>query len=63
MKIEADFDACDAHGTCVDACPEVFDLTDDDELVILNYNPDESLRESVVAAVNSCPKAALRVVG
>jgi ferredoxin len=59
VKVIVDFDLCDAHGTCVDACPEVFDLDDDDNLHILNENPGEELRGKVQAAVRGCPKAAI----
>ena len=30
MKVVVDELRCDAHGVCVDACPEVFALSDDD---------------------------------
>lgn len=60
MKVTADESLCDGHGLCVAACPEVFSLGDDDDLVtILIENPDESLREEVTQAVASCPKTAL----
>ena len=45
MKVVVDELRCDAHGLCVDACPEVFALDDDDDLVrVLVDEPDESLR-------------------
>ena len=39
--------------------PEVFELTDDDELILLDEHPDESLRDAVVAAVRQCPRQAI----
>jgi len=64
MKVTVDEYRCDAHGVCVDACPEVFALSDEDDTVtVLNDQPDESLRESVDAAVAACPKAAISVEG
>ena len=33
MKVIVDELRCDAHGVCVDACPEVFALDDDDDVV------------------------------
>ena len=45
---------------CVDACPEVFALSDDDDKVrVLVEEPDESLREQVHRASVVCPKAAI----
>jgi len=62
MKVKVDEYLCDAHGVCVDTCPEVFALDDDDDIVtVLNPEPDESLREAVNRAANMCPKAAITV--
>ena len=62
MKVVVDMSLCDAHGTCVDLCPEVFELDDEDELHILDEAPEEVLREKVLAAARSCPKAAITIV-
>ena len=62
MKVVIDELRCDAHGTCVEACPEVFALDDSDDLVrVLQPEPDESLRSKVQKAVQVCPKAAIKV--
>jgi ferredoxin len=62
MKVIVDELRCDAHGLCVDACPEVFALDDDDDLVrVLVAAPDESLRPSLERAASLCPKAAIRI--
>ena len=64
MKVILDALRCDAHGVCVDACPEVFALGDDDDVVVvLDDQPDESLRDSVTRAARKCPKAAIRIEG
>ena len=48
MKVIVDELRCDAHGVCVAACPEVFALEDDDDIVRVSIEePDESLRESL----------------
>jgi len=62
MKVIVDELRCDAHGQCMRACPEVFRLDDDDDVVtVLVKEPDESLRESVRRAARVCPKAAIRI--
>ena len=62
MKVVVDELRCDAHGVCVDACPEVFALSDDDDKVrVLIAEPDESLREKVHKAAVVCPKAAITI--
>jgi len=64
MKVIVDQLRCDAHGVCVSACPEVFALGDDDDVVtVLVEHPDESLRESLRRAALMCPKAAIRIEG
>lgn len=62
MKVIVDELRCDAHGLCVDACPEVFALDDTDDVVRLLVDaPDESLRTSLERAALVCPKAAIRI--
>ena len=64
MKVIVDELRCDAHGLCVDACPEVFALDDDDDVVrVLNSEPDESLRDKLDRAAQLCPKAAITIEG
>jgi ferredoxin len=64
MKIVVDVDACAAHGDCVVAAPEIFDLGDDDEVVtVLRPEPGDELRSSAQAAVDACPMAAIRIEG
>jgi ferredoxin len=62
MKVIVDFDACAAHGDCVAAAPEIFDLGDDDDTVrVLMEEPGEALREQAEAAVDACPMVAIRI--
>jgi ferredoxin len=64
MKVIVDFDACAAHGDCVVAAPEVFDLGEDDEVVtLLEAEPADDLRAKVQAAADACPMAAIRIEG
>lgn len=62
MKVIVDELRCDAHGVCVTACPEVFFLGDDDDIVrVLVDEPDESLRDKLQKAAQACPKAAITI--
>ena len=62
MKVTADELRCDALGTCVDACPEVFGLDDDDDVVrVLDAEPAEVLRDSLLDAARLCPKGAIAI--
>ena len=62
MRVIVDELRCDAHGVCVDVCPDVFALDDDDDKVrVLVEEPDESLREQLRRAALVCPKAAITI--
>jgi ferredoxin len=61
MRIEVDLDRCEAHGECVMAAPEVFELDDEDQLHY-DAQPDEALRPLVTQAVRSCRVQAIRLV-
>jgi len=61
MRVVVNYDLCEANARCMDECPEVFKVDDNDELHILDETPPESLRQKVEAAVAACPRAALRL--
>ncbi len=61
MKIKADFDLCESNGVCVSMAPDVFDLDDDDYLVILEHDVPEDRREEMRRVVSSCPTSALSI--
>jgi ferredoxin len=61
VKVVVDFDLCESNALCMQICPEVFEVRDDDFLYILNEHPDESLRSKIEEAVRSCPKQAISI--
>lgn len=61
MKIVVDYDLCESNQVCVKACPEVFSINEDDELMLSTETPDPSLREKLERAVRGCPRQALRL--
>ena len=62
MQIIADYSLCEGHGQCLLAAPDVFDLPDDaDQVVVFDADPDDSLRPAVVSAAAMCPAQALTV--
>jgi ferredoxin len=58
MQLTVDRDLCEANGVCCALAPDVFDLDDDEELVISQPFAPERL-ERVEKAVARCPKNAL----
>ena len=61
MKVTVDFDLCASTGTCVQVCPEVFEVRSDGYLYILVENPGMELAAQVTEAADMCPTAAITI--
>jgi ferredoxin len=61
MRVIVDFDACQGNANCMVAAPEVFQVTSEGLLLVLNENPDLELREKVEAAARLCPTQAITI--
>lgn len=61
-KVSVDFDVCASTGSCMQICPEVFEVRSDGYLYILKDEPGESLRKTVEQAAEMCPTAAISLV-
>jgi ferredoxin len=59
MKVEVDWALCDANGVCVVEAPRVFEMTDDDKLVVLQEQVGPLDLDAVKSAIRVCPKRAL----
>lgn len=63
MEIDVDRELCEANAICVGFAPEVFDLDDEEELVVTSTEIPQNQVERVTQAVASCPKNALLMRG
>ena len=63
ITVRVDRDVCQDHGQCVFAAPQVFELDEEGELVVLDDEPDESLRDAVEEAADVCPVQAITIEG
>jgi ferredoxin len=63
MEIRVDTDLCEANAVCCGLAPAVFELDDDDNLLILTQSPTEEQWPRVRLAVERCPRTALSIVG
>jgi len=61
VRVSVDRRLCESNALCMVAAPEVFELGEDDLLVVLQDEPPEASRERVLDAVRLCPKQALAV--
>ena len=60
MELKVDRDLCEANAVCCGLAPDVFELDDDEQLVITQPVPPELL-DRVRLAVERCPKNALEL--
>ncbi len=63
MKVVVDYDLCEANALCMDCCPEVFRVEEDDTLTILMDTIPDELRSKCEEAVRLCPRQAIRLEG
>ena len=63
MKVIVDYDICASTGTCMQVCPEVFEVRSDGYLYVLQEEPPEALRPSVTEAADLCPTGAITIEG
>ena len=62
MKVVLDRGKCTGLGICEAIAPDVFEVDDDGDLVLLTEQIDADQLESVRSAVKGCPTEALKLV-
>lgn len=63
MKVVVDYDLCEANAICMDQCPEVFRVEEDDTLTVLMDEIPENLRSKVEESERLCPRQAIKIEG
>jgi ferredoxin len=63
MKVVIDYDVCASTGSCMQVCPEVFEVRSDGFLYLLQEEPPEELRPKVTEAESLCPTGAITIEG
>jgi ferredoxin len=63
MKIVVDFDKCDSNGVCCGIAPDLFELDDQNFLVVKQEEPGEDQRATLEEAVRNCPTEAVSIDG
>ncbi len=59
MKVKVDKELCTGDSICVDICPDVFVMNDDDIAEVLVDEVPEDLEEAVREAADSCPESCI----
>jgi ferredoxin len=63
MQVKVDYDVCASTGSCMQVCPEVFEVRSDGYLYVLQEQPGEELRQKVTEAAELCPTGAITIEG
>jgi ferredoxin len=63
MRVKVDYDVCASTGSCMQVCPEVFEVRSDGYLYLLTEEPGEELRQKVTVAAELCPPGAIPTDG
>ena len=63
MRIESDRSKCEGLGMCEAMSHEFFEVGDDGFVTVLDAEPGEDRRKEILAAIDSCPVSALKLVG
>ena len=63
MKVMVDYDVCASTGTCVQVCPEVFEIRSDGFLYLLKEEVPPELHDKAKEAADLCPTGAITLVG
>jgi ferredoxin len=60
-KLVVDWPLCDGNGVCTIEAPELLEINDNDDLVVLREDVPDALLAKAEAAVRVCPKHALKI--
>jgi len=61
MKVIIDWGRCEGNGACVVEAPQIFDIDDQDQLIVLNETPPADQRAALERAAASCPRRAISI--
>jgi ferredoxin len=61
VKVIVDRDLCQGHGVCESEAPEVFSVSKQGVLTVLDETPGDARRAELQQAVRFCPTGALRI--
>jgi ferredoxin len=59
LKILVDRELCEVNGVCATVAPELFEISEDDQLNVVKPQPSAAEAPAAEEAVRRCPKAAL----
>jgi len=61
MKVKVDFDLCESNAVCESLAPDVFEIDENDWLVLKVEDVTDDNRAAIERAVASCPRGAISI--
>ncbi len=61
MKVTVDHELCSGDGICVDVCPEVFEMNEDDQAIVIVDEVPADQEDAVREAAESCPEGCIYI--
>jgi ferredoxin len=62
MKVKVDFDLCQSNAVCESLAPDVFEIDDNNFLMVKTEEVTDANRAAIERAVASCPTQAISIV-
>jgi ferredoxin len=62
MKIEVDLGLCQGHGVCESEAPDVFHVSKDNQVEVLETSPPPELHAAAKEAAKHCPTQAITIL-
>lgn len=62
MKVKVDFDLCESNAVCESLAPDVFEIDDNNFLMVKTDEVTDANRAAIERAVASCPRGAISIV-
>ncbi|HHU36757.1 MAG TPA: ferredoxin [Treponema sp.] len=62
MKATVDKDTCIGCGVCVDVCPQIFSMDQDDKAEAKDITVPGNIEESCQDAADQCPVEAIEII-
>lgn len=62
FRIEVDLDLCQGHGVCENEAPDLFEVTGERKVRVLDEAPTDDRRRAAEMAVKYCPTHALKII-
>lgn len=63
MKVTVDFDLCESNAVCESLAPDVFEIDDNNYLMVKTEEVTDANRAAIERAIASCPRQAISIVG